>query len=68
MSASPTRGRLRSMVDSLYLSCLQVRRPSDGPRVSRKRVAVIRSFEYSGLIQRRDVGVLVRSSCIVKDC
>ena len=54
-----TRGRLRSMVDSLYLSCLQVRRPSHGPHVSRKRVAVIRSFEYSGLIQSREVGVLL---------
>src|SRR4051794_25837067 len=52
-----TRGRLRSMVDSLYSSCLQVRRPSHGPHVSRKRVAVIRSFEYSGLIQSREVGV-----------
>src|SRR4051812_36082528 len=61
MAQSPreaTRGRLRSMVDSLYLSCLQVRRPSHGPHVSRKRVAVIRSFEYSGLIQSREVGVL----------
>src|SRR5262245_63456808 len=44
--------------DSLYLSCRQVRRPSHGPHVSRKRVVVIRSFEYSGLIQSREVGVL----------
>ena len=57
--AEATRGRLRSMVDSLYLSCLRVRRPSHGPHVSRKRVAVIRSFEYSGLIQSREVGVLL---------
>ena len=41
------------------LSCLQVRRPSHGPHVSRKRVAVIRSFAYSGLIQSREVGVLL---------
>ena len=54
-----TRERLRSMVGSLSLSCLQVRRPSHGPHVSRKRVAVIRSFEYSGLIQSREVGVLL---------
>gem|GEM_PF-5861596 len=63
-----TRGRLRSMGDSLYLSCLQVRRLSHGPHVSRKRVAVIRNFEFLGLIQSREVGVLVRSSYIVKDC
>ena len=30
-----------------------------GPHVSRKRVAVIRSFEYSGLIQSREAGVLL---------
>src|SRR6478752_5976038 len=60
-----TRGRLRSMVDSLYLSCLQVRRPSHGPHVSRKRVAVIRSFEYSGLIQSREVGVCDRRRMMV---
>ena len=32
---------------------------ANGSHVSRKRVAVIRSFEYSGLIQSREVGVLL---------
>ena len=34
-----TRGRIRSMVDSLYLSCLQVRRPSMG-RTYRESVSL----------------------------